>query len=115
MKLYRALIGGAALIGSFALGYVAKQPDDEICRKQVEKVYRQVDRAAFIASGRVRQGEGFVFSPGGGYFYYPRGMAVLTEKQREEISDRLEQKLMGLNYFREELDEQKEDSISSTN
>ena len=71
----------------------------------IAEINEEISSQIFLSEADIYSSEGFQFSPGGGYYFYPRGMEVLTESQREEIQKKLECKLSGMNYLSERIDD----------
>lgn len=76
----------------------------ETARELLDQVYFELERV----ESDIYLTEGFEFTPGGGYWFYPNGMKTLSAQERDEISKRLYQRLEGLSKLEKALDELRE-------
>ena len=102
MKLYQQLLSAGALI---VMSCSSQEEEKKaVAREVLQEVYNHLDHV----ESQIYLSEGFEFTPGGGYWFYPNGMKNLTEQQRDEISKRLELRTVGLSKLEKKLDEMKE-------
>ncbi len=99
MNIYQKLRSvGALLLISYS---PQKDLEKAAAQNVLHKVYRELDRI----EAEIYLSEGFQFSPGGGYWFFPREMETLTEEQRREIQERINLKMTPLSQLERAIEE----------
>ncbi len=101
MKLYQQLLSAGALI---VMSCSSQEEEKKaVAREVLQEVYNHLDHV----ESQIYLSEGFEFTPGGGYWFYPKGMEILSPQQRDEISKRIELRIAGLSKLEEKLNQMK--------
>ncbi len=112
MKIYKALGYIGTLAVGLTIGYFAKEipkvKDTDVnikrafCLEEKQRILSEMRRESAHIESRVYSNEGFYFSPGGGYWFYPEG-SKLTQIQKDEISRRINTRLEAMNDLTETI------------
>lgn len=99
----RVLLAGLTT-GYFARDLAKVKDVGFLCSGEKGKLVRDIHTEALRIEDKVYSDEGFQFSPGGGFYFYPGGREKLTEEQRREISRKIETKLETMNQLTNRID-----------
>lgn len=98
------MVGYAGILISLGCSSPHKDPKKETPLEVLDQVYFELERV----ESDIYLSEGFQFTPGGGYWFYPNGIKTLSEQQRDEISKRIELRTAGLSKLETAIDELRE-------
>ena len=100
-----AALGGLAIGATTNAIRCHSNATSEQRRAELREVFNDVRGSIRYAQAGIYMNQGFEFSPGGGYFYYPNGNVSLTADQRQEITDKINEQLRPLRDLADDVSE----------